>query len=86
MHKDTSLLCILRTYLGFEPSYLCYEIFDKNKTSTRKCLFFYPRDLSNRLKDVGLSLCCRIWLGIVDVFQEDNTVNYSKSLLRMVRF
>ena len=26
------------------------------------------------------------WLGIVDVFQEDNTVNYSKSLLRMVRF
>lgn len=75
MHKDTSLLCILRTYLGFEPSYLCYEIFDKNKTSTRKCLFFYPRDLSNRLKDVGLSLCCRIWLG-----KRDGNITFDDSL------
>ena len=30
-------------------------------------MFFYPRDLSNRLKDVGLSLCCRIWLAIKDL-------------------
>ena len=44
---------------------------------------------NNRGEDIRRDLpeeICSIWLGIVDVFQEDNTVNYSKSLLRMVRF
>ena len=35
---------------------------------------------------MGLISICRSWLGIMDVFQKDNTINYSKLLLHIVQF
>lgn len=45
--------------------------------------------LNNRGEDNRKDLpaeICSIWLGLVDVFQKDNTINYSKLLLHIVQF
>ena len=42
-----------------------------------KVLVYLSRDRSNRLEDMGLKFCCRIWLGLVDVFQEEYSVRRS---------
>ena len=37
-------------------------------------------------KNTLLSQSAYAWLGIMDVFQKDNTINYSKLLLHIVQF